>query len=70
MSRAFVREGEGAEPLPERALSPQPNLVTQRGLAALEARVRELEAERSAPRASGERVAYQGGEAEIVTIEP
>lgn len=65
-----MREGDGAEPLPERALSPQPNLVTPGGPAAREARVRELEAERSAARASGERVACQGGEAEIVTIEP
>ena len=54
MSRAFVREGDGAEPLPERALSPHPNLVTPRGLAALEARVRELEAERFAARAAAD----------------
>ena len=54
MSRAFVREGDGAEPRPERAVSPHPNLVTPRGLAALEARVRELEAERSAARAASD----------------
>ena len=51
MSRAFVKESDqdpGA--LPERAVSPHPNLVTARGLAALEARVRELEAGRRAAR--------------------
>jgi transcription elongation GreA/GreB family factor len=51
MSRAFVREGDG-EPaeLPERAISPHPNFVTPRGLRAIEARVRELEAQRTAAR--------------------
>jgi transcription elongation GreA/GreB family factor len=54
LSRAFVRESDqdpGA--LPERAVSPHPNLVTPRGLAAIEARVQELSAEREAARASG-----------------
>jgi transcription elongation GreA/GreB family factor len=51
MSRAFVREGEGAAAvLPERTVSPHPNLVTERGLAEIEARVRELETARSALR--------------------
>jgi transcription elongation GreA/GreB family factor len=52
MNRAFVKESDhdGAA-LPERAISPHPNLVTARGQALLEARVRELEAERSAARA-------------------
>jgi len=47
MSRAFVRESD-ADPgqLPDRPISPHPNFVTRRGLAALEARVRELEAQR------------------------
>ena len=54
MSRAFVREGDGAEPPPERTVSPHPNLVTPRGLAALEARLRELEAERSAARTASD----------------
>ncbi len=53
MSRAFVREGDGEPgPLPERALSPHPNLVTPGGLRAIEARVRELEGERQAARAA------------------
>jgi len=47
MSRAFVRESD-ADPgqLPDRPISPPPNFVTHRGLAAIEARVRELEAQR------------------------
>jgi transcription elongation GreA/GreB family factor len=47
-----VREGDGdAVPLPERAISAHPNFVTARGLAAIETRLRELEAERLAARA-------------------
>jgi len=55
VSRAFVRESD-ADPaaLPERALSPHPNFVTPRGLKAIEARVRELEAERQAAREGGD----------------
>src|SRR5437879_10759811 len=55
MSRAFVRESD-ADPatLPERAVSPHPNFVTPRGLKAIEARVRELEAERQAARDGGD----------------
>ena len=55
MSRAFVREGDGdATVLPERAISAHPNFATPRGLAAIEARLRELEAERLAARTSGD----------------
>jgi transcription elongation GreA/GreB family factor len=55
MSRAFVKESDNdAAALPERAISPHPNLVTARGLALLEARVRELEAERSAARTAND----------------
>ena len=51
MSRAFVKESDqDTDGLPERAISPHPNLVTARGQALLEARVRELETERSAAR--------------------
>ena len=48
MSRAFVKEDNDApdEPLPERPISEQPNYVTPAGLAQLEARLEELEAER------------------------
>jgi transcription elongation GreA/GreB family factor len=58
MNRAFVKESDqDGEPLPERAISPHPNLVTARGLAQLEARVRELEAERSAARSVNDQAA-------------
>ncbi len=55
MSRAFVRESDGdPATLPERAVSPHPNFVTPRGLRAIEARLRELEAERQSARDSGD----------------
>jgi transcription elongation GreA/GreB family factor len=55
MSRAFVRESdEDPTALPDRAVSPHPNFVTPRGLTAIEARVRELEAERQAARAAND----------------
>ena len=58
MSRAFVKDSEQTvEPLPERAISEHPNLVSARGLALLEERVRELEAERSAARAANDTAA-------------
>jgi transcription elongation GreA/GreB family factor len=51
MSRAFVRESDADPgPLPDRPISQHPNFVTKRGLAAIEARVRELEAQRQAAR--------------------
>ena len=44
MSRAFVKEGDGAlDPLPDLPLSPHPNYVTPRGLAALQGRLRDLQ---------------------------
>jgi transcription elongation GreA/GreB family factor len=52
MSRAFTRESDEPAPLPERAVSSHPNLVTARGLAAIEAQVRALESERQAARAA------------------
>ena len=58
MNRAFVKESaQDAETLPERAISPHANLVTARGLALLEGRVRELETERSAARAANDAAA-------------
>ena len=40
MSRAFVKEGDGdLDPLPDLPISPQPNYVTPRGLAALQMRL-------------------------------
>jgi transcription elongation GreA/GreB family factor len=46
MSSAFVKEDDGSRPeqLPERLVSGAPNLVTPRGLEAIEAKVAELEA--------------------------
>ena len=46
MSRAFVKELEDAvEELPDRPISPHPNLVTAEGLARIEAEVARSEAE-------------------------
>ena len=47
MSRAFVKDDDGAIPelLPELPVSTAPNLVTPRGLRAIEAKVSELEAQ-------------------------
>ncbi len=52
MSRAFVKESDGdeTEALPERAISPHPNLVTTQGLALIEAQIRALEADRDRAR--------------------
>jgi transcription elongation GreA/GreB family factor len=55
MSRAFVRETDGAEvpqDLPERPVSSHPNFVTARGLQQIEDRIRELEAAREEPKRS------------------
>ena len=53
VNRAFVKEtDQDSDPLPDRTISEHPNLVTARGLALIEARVRELEAERSIARAA------------------
>lgn len=45
MSRAFVKEDDsgGIEPLPDRTISPHPNLVTEEGLAAIEHTLTELQ---------------------------
>ena len=55
MSRAFTRESDD-DPgtLPERPISTHPNLVTPKGLAALEAQLRSLEQELAAARAGGD----------------
>ena len=53
MSRAFVRENDGAEvpqDLPERPVSSHPNFVTARGLQQIEDRIHELEAAREEPK--------------------
>lgn len=58
MSRAFVKEtDQDPGTLAELEISPHPNWVTARGLAALDARVRDLERERAAARAAGDAAA-------------
>lgn len=57
MSRAFVREGDGAlDPLPDLPLSPHPNHVTPRGLAALQSRLQARQAALAALKARAERL--------------
>jgi transcription elongation GreA/GreB family factor len=57
MSRAFVKEGAGElEPLPDLPLSPHPNYVTPRGLAALRARLARTQSTLAHLRARPERL--------------
>ena len=57
MSRAFVKEGDGAlDPLPDLPLSAQPNLVTPRALAARQARLQALQAQLQALRTRPDRL--------------
>jgi transcription elongation GreA/GreB family factor len=58
MSRAFVKEQDGAEAfeeLPEKLISEHPNLVTAEGLAQIEAEVERLNRAYAEAQASGER---------------
>lgn len=60
MSRAFVKEQDGTdffEALPDRPLSPHPNLVTARGLALIDAEMARWRDALSAAQASGDRAA-------------
>lgn len=60
MSRAFVKEGDGSEAfdaLPERLVSPHPNLVTAQGLARIEAEVERLSREYAMAQSQGDRAA-------------
>src|ERR1700726_1020451 len=58
MSRAFVKEREDAvEELPERPISPYPNLVTAKALAHIEAEVRRLQQEHATAQAAKGRTA-------------
>jgi transcription elongation GreA/GreB family factor len=57
MSRAFVKEdGPDTAPLPDRPVSPHPNYVTPRGLAALQARLVESQAALARLRARADRL--------------
>lgn len=58
MSRAFTKDrddGELFEELPDRPISPHPNLVTSGGLVLIEAGVTRLQEEQAAARAAGDR---------------
>ena len=60
MSRAFVQERDGedaVEELPERPISPHPNLVTAEGLAHIEAEIARLQQEHAAAQAANDRSA-------------
>lgn len=60
MSRAFVKEPDGSEAydeLPERLVSPHPNLVTAEGLAGIEREVERLSRAYAEAQASGDRAA-------------
>lgn len=57
MSRAFVKEGTGElDPLPDLPLSPHPNYVTPRGLAALRDRLAAVQADLAQLRARPDRL--------------
>jgi len=58
MSRAFVKERDGEDALdelPERPVSPHPNLVTAEGLAYIEAETARLQQEHAAAQAANDR---------------
>lgn len=57
MSRAFVKEGDGAlDPLPDLPLSPHPNYVTPRGLVALQSRLAARQADLATLKARPDRL--------------
>jgi transcription elongation GreA/GreB family factor len=58
MSRAFVKERDGEDALdelPERPISPLPNLVTAEGLVHIEAEIARLQQEQAAAQAANDR---------------
>lgn len=58
MSRAFVKDAdETFDELPDRPISPHPNIVTPEGLAAIEAALTRLQQERAHAQASNDRAA-------------
>jgi transcription elongation GreA/GreB family factor len=59
MSKAFVKEDEGSEgfdDLPDRPISPHPNLVTAEGLAQIEAKLARLHEEHAAAQEEGDKI--------------
>jgi transcription elongation GreA/GreB family factor len=59
MSRAFVKEGDGVEELPEKLVSAHRNLVTPEGLALIEAEVERLQEALAEAQRAGDRDAIQ-----------
>lgn len=57
MSRAFVKEQESVDELPERLISEHPNLVTREGLKQIEAEVARFDAAHAAAQVAGDREA-------------
>ncbi len=57
MSRAFVKEQDSLDELPERLISEHPNLVTRDGLAQIEAEVARFDAAHAAAQVAGDREA-------------
>ena len=58
MSRAFVKEpDETIDELPDRLVSPNPNIVTAEGLAAIEATLARLQQDHAVAQASSDRAA-------------
>jgi transcription elongation GreA/GreB family factor len=60
MSRAFVKEPDGAEAfedLPDRPISPHPNLVTAQGLARIDETLARLHEQHAQAQAAGDRAA-------------
>jgi len=55
MSRAFVKEQDGVEELPDRLISEHPNLVTAEGLAQIEAQLTRADAAHASAQAAGDR---------------
>lgn len=68
MSRAFTQdgqEGEDASVLPERSVSVERNLVTARGLALIEAELRQARAAFATAEAAGDRIAMGNASRDI-----
>ena len=68
MSRAFVKEddaGGGLEPLPDRPISPHPNIVTPEGLAAIEHQLATWQERHGAAVAADDRAALAASAREL-----